>query len=180
MTAVNTLEITVLFEDVMVTFVWALARAGFPPESCSCTAKRASGCSVPGVNMSVLAFGAVAKTEEGAGTTVDSLTEELAYPVVNEDPSSVKDTSAVTFAVPCRIPAVTFTTANVSPLGITTLATPTMALCDEERLTGMSEAAIAGEPNASSSESSRAGCDAPSAGRGVEIALTTTCEGTGP
>lgn len=107
MTKVKTFEITVLFDEVIVMFIGALARAGLFAAFCSCTAKRGNCCAPLGVNIIVSSFGATAEREEGAGITVERFTDELAYPLVNDD------TRAVTLAVPCKIPAVTSTTAKV-------------------------------------------------------------------
>src|SRR5580658_6733793 len=107
MTSVKTFEITVLFDEVMVMFIGALARAGLFAASCSCTAN-SGNCREPlGVNIIVLSFGATAESADGAGITVERFTDDVAYPLVNED------TRAVTLAVPCKIPAVTLTTAKV-------------------------------------------------------------------
>jgi hypothetical protein len=182
----KTFEITVLFEEVIVMFTGVLARAGMFVELWSCTARRESSFVVLRENIIVSPSGTVAEMEDGAGIAVERLVEEVAYPLVVEFEgefelaSAVELMSAVTFAVPCRIPAVTLTTAKVWPAGITASATLTIPGCEEVRLTGISDAATAGELNASSSESSRAACVAPSAGRGEEMALRTTCEGTAP
>ena len=77
MVAVNTLEITVLLEEVIVMFMGALARAGLPVESWSCTAKSLGWSDEFGSNTICPPPATTAEREEGAGMTVEMSTEEV-------------------------------------------------------------------------------------------------------